>query len=138
LFPMKTLDDAWTWYLSTRQNLERLNRLARKYWKDLPWEGGLGRDDDFRLLEPDTVQAETKQSLEFIDDLAVGGLFSVFEQVVRDHVKDEVSPELLKISHPVLRKAAAEAAEQIEVGSFARVVEPYKDQGHADLIEEVN
>ena len=47
---MKALDDAWRWYENTRDNLLRLNRLARKYWLSLPWEGALGRDDEFRLL----------------------------------------------------------------------------------------
>jgi hypothetical protein len=33
---------------------------------------------------------------------------------------------------------ARDALEAIEVGSFFRVLEPYKSEGHADLIEEVN
>src|SRR5216684_2153350 len=134
---MKTLDDARDWYDSTRKNLERMNRLARKYWDALPWDSDIGRDDDFRLLEADIVRSETETSLQFMDDLAVVVLFSVFEQIVRDHVKSEVLVEIDRISHPFLRKAADEATEQIEVGSFARVVEPYKAQD-ANLIEEVN
>ncbi|HLW64799.1 MAG TPA: hypothetical protein VKS79_05720 [Gemmataceae bacterium] len=76
--------------------------------------------------------------MEFIDDLAIVVLFSVFEQVVRSHVQIEAAAEVDKILHPILRKAAGDAIEQIETGSFARVVEPYKPAGNADLIEEVN
>lgn len=49
-----------------------------------------------------------------------------------------VSTESAELAHPVLRKAAADAVSAIEVGSLARVLEPYKAEGRADLIEEVN
>ncbi len=130
---MKTLDDAWRWYHDTRTNLQRLNRLARRYWKYLPWDGPLGRDDDFRLLESPAVLAETAFSLEFLDDLAVVVLFSVFEQTVRGHVHGEVATAATDIRHPALQDAAADTLRVIEVGSFARVMEPYKE-GHADLV----
>lgn len=48
---MKALDDAWRWYENTRDNLQRLHRLAGRYWQVMPWEGNLERDDEFRLLE---------------------------------------------------------------------------------------
>lgn len=32
---MKTLVDAWEWYVSTRRNLERLRRLGKKGWNEL-------------------------------------------------------------------------------------------------------
>jgi hypothetical protein len=135
---MKTLDDAWRWYHATRDNLDRMHRLARRYWQALPWEGSLGRDDDFRTLEDEEVLKETKYSLDFLDDLTVVVLFSVFEQTIRDQVRDEVQAESAGLIHPVLRKAAEDVTQAIEVGSFARVLEPYKVEGHADLIEEVN
>jgi hypothetical protein len=34
--------------------------------------------------------------------------------------------------------AAEDAVSAVEFGSFAKVLDPYKAQGHADLIEEVN
>lgn len=135
---MKSLVDAWKWYTATRDNLLRMNRLADKYWRLLPWAGKLGRDDDFRLLEASDVLTETRHSLEFLDDLAVLVLFSVFEQAVRDHVRDGAGVEADALTHPVLRRAAEEALRAVEEGSFFRVLEPYKGEGRADLIEEVN
>jgi len=63
---MKTLDDAWKWFESTRLQLRRIQRLAEHYWDDLPWEKRLERDDHFRLLQSATVQGETRFSLAFL------------------------------------------------------------------------
>lgn len=135
---MKTLDDALRWYLNTRDNLQRMHRLARRHWQMLPWEGDLGRDEEFKLLEGSDVRAETEYSLDFLDDLTVVVLFSVFEQTIREQIRDEVEAEAAGLTHPVLRKAAEDAVQAVELGSFFRVLEPYKAEGHADLIEEVN
>jgi hypothetical protein len=135
---MNTLDDAWAWYSKTRDNLLRMNRLARRYWRELPWEGALGQDNEFRLLEGSDVLDETKYSLDFLDDLAVVVLFSVFEAVIRSDAKLQVESEAAQLTHPILRQAADDALWVVNEGSFARVLEPYKALGHADLIEEVN
>lgn len=135
---MKTLDDAWKWYVNTRDNLRRMHRLASRYWPGLPWEGDLGRDDEFRTLEGEAIQSETRYGLDSLDDLTVVVLFSVFEQSIRDHIKGELVVEAAGLVHPVLRDAAADAIEAVQVGSFFRVLKPYKSEGHADLIEEVN
>lgn len=112
--------------------------LAHRYWPELPWDGSLGRNDDFRMLEDSTVVDETKYSLEFFDDVTIVVLFSVFEQTIRDHVREKVQEESVVLAHPVLQKAAEDAVSAVEFGSFAKVLEPYKVKGHADLIEEVN
>jgi hypothetical protein len=135
---MNTLDDAWRWYSVTRDNLQRMNSLARRYWQQLPWEGELGRNDEFRLLESADVLSETRFSLDFLDDLAVVVLFSVFEAVIRSDAKLQVESEAAQLTHPILRQAADDALWVVNEGSFARVLEPYKALGHADLIEEVN
>ena len=135
---MKTLADAWEWYNSTRRNLERMNRLARKYWAALPWEEELGRDNVFRHLEANIVEGETRGSLGFIDDLAVVVLFSVFEHTVRHHFKCQLDAQLESITHPIFRRAAENSIESVEVGSFARLLEPYKDRIGPEVIEEVN
>ena len=45
---MNTLDEAWQWYTATRTNLERMQRLGKKHWDEIPWDiSSLGRDDDF-------------------------------------------------------------------------------------------
>ena len=135
---MNTLDDAWRWYSVTRENLLRMNRLSRLYWRKLPWDGVLDRDDEFRLLEAADVASDTRYGLDFLDDLAIVVLFSVFEAAIRGHVKQEVEAEAAGIVHPVLRKQVEDALWVVNEGSFARILEPYKSQGYADLIEEVN
>jgi hypothetical protein len=135
---MKTLADAWSWYNSTRRNLERMNRLARKYWTALPWDGELGRDNIFRHLESEDIEGETRGSLGFIDDLAVVVLFSVFEHTIRHHFKCQLDDEIESITHPIFRLAAANSIISVEVGSFARLLEAYKDRIGPDVIEEVN
>jgi hypothetical protein len=47
---MKSLQDAWNWYEATQAQLGLMNRLARKHWDALPWEGRLNQDDAFRTL----------------------------------------------------------------------------------------
>jgi hypothetical protein len=85
---MKTLADAWNWYVATKRNLERMHRLGRKHWADSSLEGAsIWQDDQFRMLEAPVIVAETTASLVPIDDLAVVVLFSVFESQVRDYLR---------------------------------------------------
>jgi len=51
---MNPLDEAWQWYLSSKEQHSLLGRIARKYWEGLPWDGPLGRDD--RLKDVDDAQ----------------------------------------------------------------------------------
>src|SRR5258705_135171 len=127
---MNTLADAWDWYVSTRTNLERMQRLGRKHWNTLPWATlPIGRDDEFRTLETEDIEAETKKSLAPIDDLAVVVLFSVFESLVRSFVVALIRPEAAGLSDPILKHAAEEAIRGVEEGSFyRRVLEPLKKQ----------
>jgi hypothetical protein len=139
---MNTLADAWEWYLSTRRNLGRMQRISRKYWKEIPWESAaIGRDDEFRALEASDIEAESTASLEPIDDLAVVVLFSVFEAVVRSHIVGRIQPEATSLSDPILKHAADEAIRGVEEGSFfLRVLEPLKEQGRVspELVTQVN
>lgn len=51
---MKTLEDAWQWYLDAQRALYRIHRLGDKHWLNLPWKDNsfsLLQDDHFRLLE---------------------------------------------------------------------------------------
>jgi hypothetical protein len=139
---MNTLADAWEWYRSTRQNLERMQRLGKRYWDEIALTiAGVGRDDEFKNLAGSGIESETKANLEPIDDLAVVVLFSVFEAVVRSHVVDRITPEATGLSEPILKYAADEAIRGVEEGSFfRRVLEPLKEQGRVspDLITQVN
>jgi hypothetical protein len=134
---MTTLQEAWAWYAATSRQLHRMKRLAEKYWNALPWEGPLGKDDRFRLLDEVLVREEADRGLLDLDDLAVVVLFSVFEALVRQRVLDEPAEEEPSLRHRALRLAAAETRQRIAEGSFFHVLEPFKDE-HADLVEEVN
>ncbi len=128
---MKTLAEAWAWYEATKQHAKLVRRLVGHHWEVLP-DDPVFEAGRVRLLEGATVVQNT------LDDLAVVVFFSVFEAIVRQHVLDEIGPEQQLLTHPVLIAAAGDASERVEVGSFARVLEPYKSPGLADLIEQVN
>ncbi len=135
---MKTLEDAWHWYLCTKRQLQRMARLGRRYWDALPWDRELGNDNFFRLLNSADVLAEANASLDHLDDLAIVVLFSVFESIVRDQVAVEVRLESQAITHVALRTAAETAVELIEKGSFDHVLQPYKILVGPNLVEEVS
>jgi hypothetical protein len=127
---MNTLADAWDWYLSTKRNLERMQRLGRKHWNHASLKtASIWQDDEFRMLEsPDIIQ-ETTTSLRPIDDLAVVVLFSVFESRVRDHLVSRIKPDAAKLTDSILKQAAEDAIRGVEEGSFyRRVLEPLKAQ----------
>lgn len=134
---MITLQDAWNWYESTALSIQRIERIARRYWDSPALRDVLGKDSLLRDLTSDTVEDAGKQSREPLDDLAVMVLFSVFEANVRGLVAEQVKNESEGLRHAALRYSALEALRAIEEGSFFRVLEPYKDRD-AGLIEEVN
>ena len=35
---MIDLDEAWNWYVTTRNQLKLFGRLGQKHWDELPWE----------------------------------------------------------------------------------------------------
>lgn len=139
---MRTLGDAWGWYLATRDNLARMQRIGRLYWEKIPWDvHPMGRDDTFRMLEAGEVEQETAKSLAPIDDLAVMVLFTVFEAEVRAYLAARVRPDADRLTDPILREAANDAIRGVEEGSFyLRVLEPLKkqDPALADLVTQVN
>lgn len=134
---MMTLDEAWRWYLTTRSQLQMFGRLGRKYWDFLPWDGPLGKDDKFKRLESDTIVTDAGFGLEHLDDFAVLILFSVFESIIRDRVLEDVRIERGRLSHVLVTQIVDDAIQNIEQGSFFRVLEVYKGQD-VELVEEVN
>jgi hypothetical protein len=131
---MTSLDDAWRWYQSVKGQLKLTTRIAGKYWDLLPNK----RDNHLSDLTPDLVVSNAEFVLGELDDLAIVVLFSVFEATVRTNVVEEIKVEVNRLSHPALRYAAQQAKEGIEEGSFFRVLEPFKLEGQADLVEQVN
>jgi hypothetical protein len=74
-----------------------------------------------------------------MDDLAVLVLFSVFESQVRERLAAELKREVLEksVTHTVLLRAVDDLIQQVEEGSFFKVLAPYKSLDH-NLVEEVN
>ena len=135
---MTTLSEAWEWYQATCQLIRLLGRLGEKHWSDLPWGGPLGRDHVLAGVEQEYVATAAARARSPLDDVAVIVLFSVFEAAVRQHVLDDIRSEADSVRHPALKHAVHEARDAIELGSFFRILEPYKAVGHTELIEEVN
>ena len=132
-----TLADAWRWCESARQLAQTMERLGKKHWNSLPWDGELGRDGRLNDLTSAKILDGSQTVLDDLDGLCVLLLFSVFEAAIRERVLAEVEAELPPLHHVAIKRALNEMKEGIEHGSFFKVLEPYKDVD-ANLIEEVN
>lgn len=129
---MKTLQDAWDWYASTKENLARMRRLGSRHWNGDSLQGtSIRADDKFKQLEADDIVRQTSIALGPIDDLGVLVLFSVFESAVREHLEGSIRPLTIGLSHPILKDAANDVIEGIRQGSFANnVLSPLQRQRH--------
>ena len=134
---MINLNDAWIWYVTSREQLKLFGRLGRKHWDELPWDGTLGRDDKLKSLEAEAIVTGSAFCLDHLDDFAVLILFSVFESVVRAQVLSEVEDEKSRLRHELIIQIVTDATDEIEHGSFYRVLQVFKGLD-ANLIEEVN
>ena len=134
---MTSLQDAWEWYESVQELTRAMQVLGKKYWEELPWEGALGRDNRLGRASASQVVHRSAVVLGDLKDLCVLLLFSVFEAAVRVRVLREVREELPLLRHSALRHAGENALEDIEHGSFFKVLEPFKGID-ADLVEQVN
>ncbi len=134
---MRSLDDAWQWYEQTSNLLYLMQRLGKRYWKTLPWDGPLGHDENFNALAEETVDQQAASSLDSIDELAVIVLFSVFESVVRENAQNSMKLALQAVDHPILRTIGTRALDSIEKGPLAPILDSYKALD-ANLVMEVN
>jgi hypothetical protein len=92
-------------------------------------------------LTDERIHNDTRTALKPLDDLAVLVLFSVFEAIVRAKLMAQIQDEKAGLRHAVLRKAAGDAEDGIENGSFKNnVLDAFKYPPSADksLIEHVN
>jgi hypothetical protein len=128
---MTSLDQAWEWYKAAKESAKIVHRLATKHWETLPTDSVLDAGQHVLIRNSSLVNDP-------LDDLAVLVLFSVFEAAVRTHLLEDIESEAQVLAHPVLKAAADEAKERIEVGSFFRVFEPLKTPKLHALIEQVN
>ncbi len=136
---MRTLEEAWEWYEHSRRLLRLVERLGDKYWDDaLPWQGPMGRDEKLRQIVGPNLVNQSRVALGPLDDLAVLVLFSVFESIVRQSVHDDMLSEGARIQHYLLRSAVSRALDQVDDGSFFSVLETFKSELNAGLVEEVN
>jgi hypothetical protein len=119
--------------------MRRLDRLAEKYWDDLPWRGEVAMERDGLLgkLEQEEVSADVKSAESRLDDLAIIELFSIFEGIVRTQIATQVRAESTSLTHPMLKAAAKNAVDAAERRSFAEILNSYSQGGHANLAEQV-
>jgi hypothetical protein len=134
---MIDLDAAWTWHVTTRTQVKLSGRLGRKHWDKLPWDGVLGKDDKLNSLEAEAIATGSAFCLDHLDDFAVLILFSVFESVVRAQVLSDFEDEKSRLRHALIIRIVTAATDEIEHGSFYRVLQVFKGLD-ANLIEEVN
>jgi len=134
---MMNLDEAWTWYSTTREQLSLFGRFGSRHWNSLPWDGDLGRDEKFKTLESGIIADNVSLCLEHLDDFAVLILFSAFESIVREKVRMAIQAEVGGLQHPFIIQMLKKAIDDLEHGSIFRVLEPFKGKA-ADLTEEVN
>lgn len=132
-----SLADAWEWYESVKKLTLAMRQLGGKHWDNLPWGGDLGRDNRLRDLASPEIVERSDAILADIDDLCVLLLFSVFETLVRDRVMVDVAAEMPASRHPAIQRAIEGLRENIEHGSFFRILEVYKALD-TDLVEQVN
>lgn len=135
---MSALADAWNWYQGASQQLRLFQRMLRRYWTLLPWEGVLDRDDEFKAVDPARILADADDGLGYLDDLAVVVLFSAFEDVVRTAALQVFDQHAVAVTHPVVQAVLGDGRDQIEQGSFFRVLQAYKPSIDVDLVEQVN
>jgi len=134
---MNTLEEEWSWYDSTRVSLKLIHRLGSRYWTELPWSGALGRDERFKSLEGSVVVEKSDNALQYLDDLAVLVIFSVFESIIRERILTQLSDERLEIHKPQIRAIVKRARESVEKGGFSQILDVYKFT-NVSLIEEVS
>jgi hypothetical protein len=73
-----------------------------------------------------------------LDELCILLRFSVFESLVRERVKADVARELPSLHHAALKDAVEAMNEALEHGSFFKVLNPFKPELGADLVEQVH
>jgi hypothetical protein len=115
---VRTLDDAWKWYVNNKNLLKIVSRIGDRYWNDLPWDGKMGGDDRLRHLEGIDVKKDADSVLAEFDDLGIFVIFSVFEAIVRHHVSQDLQGEVANLKHTALKRSADKMMQNVEEGSF--------------------
>ena len=132
-----SLDDARDWYEGVKSLAGWMARMGRKYWEHPDVGSLLGKDNHFRDVEKEDIDLRARRVGADLDDLGVLLLFSVFEAIVRERALVDVAAELPTARHPALRHALKTLRDALEHGSFAKVLEAYKELD-PDLVEQVS
>jgi hypothetical protein len=133
---IRSLEDAWNWYISVRTLAYDMRHLAGRC--DRPaWAAALSLDNRLRDRTGAQLSDMAKRILDDLDDLAVLVLFSVFEATVRAQAGADVDHETAQISHVAVLEAVKDLQEAIKNGSFAKVVKAFKGMD-TDLTAQVN
>jgi hypothetical protein len=133
---IRSLEDAWNWYLSVRTLAYDMRHLAGRC--DRPdWAAVLSRDNRLSERTAGQLSDMAKSILEDLDDLAVLVLFSVFEATVRAQAGADVDREIAQIGHVAVLEAVKDLKESIENGSFAKVTKAFRGMD-PDLTAQVN
>jgi hypothetical protein len=133
---MMTLEQAWLWYQETSRVLRLMNRLGEVHWTRLPWEGELGQDESLKPVEGKWLATAANRGLEQLNDLAIVLFFSIFESIVREGIRAEVEVESRTLKHPVLQNAAEKTDQELDRGSFHKVLDLLKTYD-VNLVEQV-
>jgi len=120
-----TLVEAYHWYQSTRKTFQRVQRLARRYWDQLPVDLPVCRDPQFVDLQGITMEEDAKYGADQLEDWGIFLLFACFEREFREHVALQVIQDTDSIKHPVNLKAVNESLRQVEKESLDRVLTSY-------------
>jgi hypothetical protein len=123
---MTTLKEAWSWYETTIRALQVTHRLGDLYWDGLPWDGRLGKEARFKEVKGPWLAEAAEQGMNQLDDLAIVLFFSIFESIVRERIRGEVDVERQTLRHPVLKSASEKTDQELDRGSFHRVLELLK------------
>ena len=124
---IRSLDDAWKWYMAVRTLAFDMKRLARK-WDDPALAEVLGRDNHLRHRTTAELQDMAQTILDELDDLSVLVLFSIFEATVRAQAMADVDREITLIRHPAVLRVVKDLREAIENGELR--------QGHRGVPED--
>ena len=66
---MKTLDDAWKWYVDVKKTLQRMARMGQRYWGMIPWDELPWKSDKhFVDLTQDVIVEAAEYGAEHLDD----------------------------------------------------------------------
>lgn len=132
-----SLDDARQWYEGVKHLSVWMERMGRRYWSHEAVMPLLAKDNHFRDVQKEDIDNEAGRVSADLDDLCVLLMFSVFEAMVRERALADVESELPSAHHPALKHALKTLREALEHGSFAKVLEAYKELD-ADLVEQVS